>query len=65
MLRHKLDKRRIFTTQLRRSLFKCRLGYGITILKDLSSRSVYAKGKPTLYKTKQYSIVLLVLFSLL
>ena len=36
ILRHKLDKCRIFTTQLRRSLFKCRLGYRITILKDLS-----------------------------
>ena len=65
ILRHKLIKRRIFTTQLRRSLFKCREGYRITILKDLSSRSVCAKRKPDLYKRKQYSIVFLVLFSLL
>ena len=65
ILRHKLDKHIIFTTQLRHSLFKCRLGYRITILKDLSSRSVCAKGKPNLYERKQYSIVFLVLFSLL
>ena len=64
ILRHKLGKCRIFT-QLRRSLFKCRLRYRITILKDLSSRSVCAKRKPNLYKRKQHSIVFLVLFSLL
>ena len=65
ILRHKLIKRRIYTTQLRRSLFKCREGYRITILKDLSSRSVCAKRKPDLYKRNQYSIVFLVFFSLL
>ena len=36
ILRHKLDKCRIFTKQLGQDLFKCREGYRITILKDLS-----------------------------
>ena len=65
ILRHKLIKRRIFTMQLRHSLFKCREGYKVTKLKDLSSRSVCARRKPNFYKRKQFSIVLLVLFSLL
>ena len=65
ILRHKLIKRRIFTTQLRRSLFKSREAYRITKLKDLSSRSVCARRKPNFYQRKQFSIVFLVLFSLL
>ena len=66
-MRHKLDKCRIFSKQLRRSLFKCREGYSykVTKLKDLSSRNVCARRKPNFYKRKQFSIVFLVLFSLL
>ena len=50
ILRHKLVKCRIFTKQLRRSVFKCLEGYRITKLKDLSSRSFCARRKPNLYK---------------
>ena len=39
----------ICTKQLKRSLFKCREGYRITKLKDLSSRSVCARRKPNFY----------------
>ena len=58
ILRYKLDKCKIFTKQLRRSVFKCREGYRIIKLKDLSSRSVCARRKPNFYKKKTifYSI---------
>ena len=59
------QKSRIFTMQLRRSLFKCSESYRITKLKDLSSCRVCERTKPNFVKTKQYSTVFLVLFSLL
>ena len=68
MLWHKLDKCRIFTKQLGRGLFKCREGYSITILKDkdLAFYAAVAQEENRIsIKSKQYSIVFLVLFSLL